>query len=663
MRSYLAGAVGAAVFLAAGCTDTKELVAPASKVTLPNGPSLNTPVTGAGFTTTNPTAVDPDNPVPDGTGHCKNGNEAVNCNIYDGKIYVWLNGGPVEASLGAGDYFFAVLDPGGQGGNQNPNDGTEKNLSDVIPTSNTPGGDVWTNRRFHVDASGTITYSGTHDFADNKIRLFPYDNTTNPGGVYIMAICSLADADAEASNQPGVDPSDCKYDAFKVQEAGTTPGATAPTIVKDADGAYDNTFTWDVAKAVDKTFVQQTGGSVTFNYTVTVTHDNGTISGVAVTGTISVFNANIDALNNLVPINITSVTDQLSDGTTCTVTGGGAQQLTQFVTTFGYTCDLGTTLPKDPLDNVATVTWPTQTVDGKTLTGSSSSFTFSTISFAENKIDECVAVTDTYAQDLGTLCDTDTSPKDLTYSRTIAVLPGCYDYNNTATITTNDSNTTDDASQKVTVCGPPHTGALTIGFWKGPNGNNLIKTYCSQATPTLQTFLKGLGAGSGPFSNAPAPCADLVTYVNGIISGATATDMNKMLKAQMLATALDVYFSGTGWTGTTINKIKPPSNFLSHNNLGTFKMDLTAICPMVDNTTAGTATCKNNTPSTDGVASGAFASSPMAMQAILDFAATTPSPFNGSTLSSVWYAGNRTKQEILKNVFDQFNNQLAFGSF
>jgi hypothetical protein len=51
------------------------------------------------------------------------------------------------------------------------------------------------------------------------------------------------------------------------------------------------------------------------------------------------------------------------------------------------------------------------------------------------------------------------------------------------------------------------------------------------------------------------------------------------------------------------------------------------------------------------------------MQAILDFAATTPAPFNGSTSSSVWYGGDRKKQEILKNIFDQFNNQLAFGSF
>jgi hypothetical protein len=42
------------------------------------------------------------------------------------------------------------------------------------------------------------------------IRLFPYSDTTNPGGVYIMAICSLGEG------YP-VDPRDCKYDAFKVK--------------------------------------------------------------------------------------------------------------------------------------------------------------------------------------------------------------------------------------------------------------------------------------------------------------------------------------------------------------------------------------------------------------------------------------------------------------
>ncbi|MGH3091989.1 MAG: hypothetical protein ACRDOG_06645 [Gaiellaceae bacterium] len=150
-------------------------------------------VSGAGYTTVN-TAVD-------GNNHCKNGNPGVNCNIYDAKEHVWLNGGPAANGLGPdGQYFFAVLAPGGQ---PDPNDGGAKNLSDDF--------DTFTNRTFTVSGGEVSAYAGTHDATIPLIRLFPYADTTNPGGVYIMAICSLEEG------YP-VDPRDCKYDAFKVKK-------------------------------------------------------------------------------------------------------------------------------------------------------------------------------------------------------------------------------------------------------------------------------------------------------------------------------------------------------------------------------------------------------------------------------------------------------------
>src|SRR5207247_10329478 len=227
----------------AACNNARDMMA--NRDLGRGGPSFNTVVTGAGFTTVNEAV--------DGAGHCQNGNPNVNCNIYDGKQYVWLNGGPSTAYVGDGDYFFAVLAPGGQA---DPNDGTAKNLSDDF--------DAYTNRTFSV-SGGTVSYSGLHDFNSNEIRLADYADTPNPGGVYIMAICSLADG------YP-VNPSDCKYDAFKVSEQEVNP-PEPPTIVKDANGSYDNTFSWTIAKDVDKTTVKQIGGNATFNYTVTVTHD------------------------------------------------------------------------------------------------------------------------------------------------------------------------------------------------------------------------------------------------------------------------------------------------------------------------------------------------------------------------------------------------------
>lgn len=171
---------------------------------------------------TTPATFTATNSAVDGTGHCKNGGpgpDPVNCNIYDGKQFVWLNGGPSGAALADGSYFFAVLAPGGQ---HTPNDGGAKNLSDDV--------DPFTDRSFSVE-DGTITNTGTHDFDNNKIRLADYANTTNSGGVYILAICSLPHP---------ADPSQCKYDAFKVQtdnDAGTVNAVLSGTKwLDDASG-------------------------------------------------------------------------------------------------------------------------------------------------------------------------------------------------------------------------------------------------------------------------------------------------------------------------------------------------------------------------------------------------------------------------------------------
>jgi hypothetical protein len=181
-------------------------------------PAAAQAVSGAGYTTVNTAA--------DGSGHCKNGNPAVNCNIYDGKQYVWLNGGPAANGLGPdGQYFFAVLAPGGQ---PNPNDGGPKNLSDDF--------DAYTNRTFTVTNGEVSAYGGTHDKQIPLIRLAPYADTTNPGGVYIMAICSLG------SGYP-VAPRSCKYDAFKVKSgAGKVQAVLSGKKYFDANqnGQFDN---------------------------------------------------------------------------------------------------------------------------------------------------------------------------------------------------------------------------------------------------------------------------------------------------------------------------------------------------------------------------------------------------------------------------------------
>src|SRR5205823_2895036 len=201
---------------------------------------------------------------------CLNGNgSGVNCNIYTFKDAVYASGGPVKAGLKGlpnGTYFFAVVAPGGQ---SDPNDGA----SDLLST------DLYTCREFTI-SSGVLAYptgvsaacphsTGTDPQGATAIQLIPYLDTSNPGGVYILAVCQLP----TSGLQPVV-PSDCKYDAFKVRESQVTEAA-APTVTKDANGS--DTFTWGITKSVDQTKVVDSSGTATFTYTVSVTHDTGTI--------------------------------------------------------------------------------------------------------------------------------------------------------------------------------------------------------------------------------------------------------------------------------------------------------------------------------------------------------------------------------------------------
>ena len=184
-------------------------------------------VSGANFTTTNPSWDRPKG----GTRPelCLHGQDpqtgANNCNIYNAKPYVWLNGGPLTAGLESGEYFWAVLVPGGQ---PTPNDGGLKNLSDDT--------DPYTNRTFKWTKEGSvIEYKGTHDWdkTTNKLRvgvkppIVPkgpdwFANTTNPGGVYILAICRISAPSSYPAN-----PRDCKYDAFKIDDK---PGVPAVQV-------------------------------------------------------------------------------------------------------------------------------------------------------------------------------------------------------------------------------------------------------------------------------------------------------------------------------------------------------------------------------------------------------------------------------------------------
>jgi hypothetical protein len=404
-----------------------ETTSPGSGAATQSLAVTNTPVTGAAFTTTNPDV--------DGPGHCRNGNEAVNCNIYDDKDHVWLSGGPLGAALGDGLYFFAVVAPGGQGGNNDPNDGTPKNLSDEAPTTNTGAGDPYTHRVFRL-VDGVIEYpvdggDGDHDFANNKIRLMPYDDTPNPGGEYVLAICALGEG-------PPVDPSACKYDAFKIARA----QGLEVTVSDPLD--YDTTFAWTITKAVSTPLVRQASPTALLDYVVTVAHDEGTTSNWLLTGSITLgsgYEVDVETL-----VTVTVSTGQW----TCTPSSIPVTVPANGATTLSYSCtyDEEGTPPAGFV--VATVNW---TFDGADYEISASD-PLDIAGATADLIDDCIDVDDDQVGFLGQVCaGSNANPTFFTYTREVTGAAGtCVDFDNTATATTNDSGSTASASASAAVC-------------------------------------------------------------------------------------------------------------------------------------------------------------------------------------------------------------------
>lgn len=446
---------------------------------------------------------------------CLDSPNGVNCNNYRAKTDVYLDGGPVSAALADGDYFFAVLTPGEQ--NSGFLDGARGNLSD---TSGGPGftagddgtGDDVSKRTFSV-AGGVITYGGSHATATNPqghfaIQLMPYDDTDNPGGVYILAVC-----EAGATN-----PKQCKYDAFHVRHA-----PAPPDVMKDATASLDREYKWTIKKDVDHlTIDEASGGSATFNYTVTVSHDDGTDKNWQVNGTITVENSNAD------PVTGVDVTDAIDDpNATCTVAGGAGLTVPGSGSlAIPYTCTYSAA-PANPTEtNTATITWPTQDLSGGTLSEGSASFALLfTFPASPNPIDGCVTVTDPNApaSPLGTACvDTDDNPKTFTYAHTWSGDPGgtCTSHDNTATFTANTTGATGSAGKTVKVCvGEDLTVSKTASpaFTRTYNwnlGKNVDKTTVDIASGGSATFNYTVGASQTGFTDSGWQVSGTITVQN-----------------------------------------------------------------------------------------------------------------------------------------------------
>ena len=104
--------------------------------------------------------------------------------------------------------------------------------------------------------------------------------------------------------------------------------------------------------------------------------------------------------------------------------------------------------------------------------------------------------------------------------------------------------------------------------------------------------------------------------------------MNPMLKAQMLATALDVYFSDPALGGNRIGASAP---------IGGLTIDLTAI------------------GGSENVSAAFGGATSMTVSQMLTYAA------GQSTVGgTVWYGNVKARQGLAKDAFDGINNQIVF---
>lgn len=403
-------------------------------------------------------------------------------------------------------------------------------------------------------------------------------------------------------------------------------------VSKNATPAFKRTFPWSISKEVDKTLVEQVGGKATFKYTIKVTKGAGVDSDWLVSGEITVANPNDwEAIT-------ADVGDEIDDSNaSCTVEGGNDAIIPAGESSkFSYSCEYSAKPESDSETNTAEAVWDEEAAS----TPSGSATGTAPVDWAgttPTTVDDCAEVTDTVDGVPTTLddplCESKTYEPTLTFP---VPKSGCQTHENTAAFKTEDTETEGSASRSVKVCGPADTGALTMGFWQNKNGQGIVKGgsstggVCNSATWLRQY---------APFQDlsATAKCSDVADYVTKVIKAANASgaSMNAMLKAQMLATALDVYFSDPALGG---NKIGAPAP------IGGVKIDLTKVCKNI-----GPCSVYEDTSSAFG------GTSPQTVSQLLTYAAG-----KSNAGGSLWYGNVKPTQELAKDTFDAINNEVAF---
>lgn len=243
-------------------------------------------------------------------------------------------------------------------------------------------------------------------------------------------------------------------------------------VTKDADTSLTRTWTWTIDKSADQSeLTLSPGQQFQVNYEVTV-DATSVDSEWAVRGNIWIANSNptrdasLTAVSDVVSPNIAASVNCPS----LTVPAGGSLHCT-------YSADLPddttrTNTATATLQNVSYDSMGTGTPLGTTDFSGTANVDFSSATLTE--IDECVDVSDTNLEpspSLGTVC-ADSAPTTFSYSILLGPFSdpedcGEQQHQNTASFTTNDTQTKGSDSWTVNILVPCEVGCtLTPGYWK-----------------------------------------------------------------------------------------------------------------------------------------------------------------------------------------------------
>jgi hypothetical protein len=342
----------------------------------------------------------------------------------------------------------------------------------------------------NYDKDGNATNSGTTGFSGTANVSFANATITTSGPESVDVSDSLQGVLQNGLSESktftynrSVDCSDVNYNGNVGSKtipntASLSTGATANASVtvncyrlgvsKTANPTFTRKYNWNIAKvgrapagsinpaagSYVTSLTLATGQVFTVDYTVTLSNSAPTDSAWAVSGTITISNP------APMPATLTGVSDTISGVGSATVAcpalsvpAGGSLQ-----------CTYSANLPDaGARTNTATATLQ-NTPSGTTSFSGTANITFGG---PTTEVDKCVTVTDDKYGSLGTVC-ADSTNKTFSYSMDVGPYQVCglYEFRNTATFTTNTTQTTGNSSWTISVNVPCPGCTLTQGYWK-----------------------------------------------------------------------------------------------------------------------------------------------------------------------------------------------------